>query len=359
MDIQQVQPIDQRAVGRAGTKALLQTTHFLLTVFRITILTLLGLYLVSGSFVVKPDEEAFILRFGKLVGETRDEQLVKSGQWHWAWPKPIDNVIRVPVKQTRTLHTKHFWYADTPLGIDGEKKHSRSMLNQSIRPGVDGYLLTGDNNIIHTAWSISYMITDPINFYLGYVDPENAISNALENAIVKVTASIPIHEILYSNNEAFEQGVSSEVRYIFDNADLGIALKNVACVRKEPPRFVASGFAAVIEAEQKRSQNISEAQGYRERVIQETLGRCARATADAQGYRMRIVASVEADNAYFKQIFKEYRNAPETMLMTLHSNALNDILKKVEKKFIIHTNDGEQDQELRLLIGNEADFLKQ
>ena len=107
--------------GGGGVQAVLQTVNLLLKVFKVAMVFLLLLYLVSGAFIVKPDEEAFILRFGKIVGKTRDEQIVKSGQWHWAWPRPVDHVIRIPVKQSRTLHTDHFWYSKSAMHVDGEK----------------------------------------------------------------------------------------------------------------------------------------------------------------------------------------------------------------------------------------------
>ena len=65
-------------------------------------------YLLSGQFIVGPDEQAFVLRFGRLVGD-EGEQIIEAGRWHWAFPKPVDKVVRIPVRQARTVRTDHFW----------------------------------------------------------------------------------------------------------------------------------------------------------------------------------------------------------------------------------------------------------
>ena len=344
--------------GGEGVQAVLQTVHLLLKAFKVAMLILLLLYFLSGAFIVKPDEEAFILRFGKVVGNTHSDQIIKSGQWHWAWPRPVDQVIRIPVKQSRTLHTDHFWYSKSPIQSDGKNNSTPSKSNQPFKPGVDGYLLTGDYNIVHAEWSLTYFIKDPIQYYSSHSDPEESIINAFQNTIVAVTAKTPIHEILYGDFEEFKEKILKEIRSVIGPMGLGILVNNISCVRREPPQSVISSFTAVTEAEQKKSQTINRGRGYRERIFQETSGKYARTIAEAEGYKSRIIASVEADSEYFKKIFNEYQKAPETMLLTLHTNALSEILEKVERKYIIHSDKGKQNQEIRLLIGNEADFIK-
>jgi membrane protease subunit HflK len=55
------------------------------------------LYTVSGITVVKSDEVAVVLRWGRLVGDTPALQQHGPGLL-FAFPRPVDRVVRVPVK---------------------------------------------------------------------------------------------------------------------------------------------------------------------------------------------------------------------------------------------------------------------
>ena len=70
--------------------------------------TMAVLYAVSGITIVKPDEVAVILRWGRLVGATPALQEHGPGLL-FAFPRPVDQVVRVPVK--------HVWE------VDGEHAH--------------------------------------------------------------------------------------------------------------------------------------------------------------------------------------------------------------------------------------------
>ena len=59
--------------------------------------TMIVLYAVSGMTIVKPDEVAVILRWGRLVGDTPALQEHGPGLL-FSFPRPIDRVVRVPVK---------------------------------------------------------------------------------------------------------------------------------------------------------------------------------------------------------------------------------------------------------------------
>src|SRR5882724_7658499 len=60
--------------------------------------TMALLYAMSGITVVKPDEVAVILRWGRLVGTTPALQEHGPGLL-FAFPQPVDQVVRVQVKR--------------------------------------------------------------------------------------------------------------------------------------------------------------------------------------------------------------------------------------------------------------------
>src|ERR1700680_4792704 len=66
------------------------------------IATMAVLYVLSGITVVKPDEVAVVLRWGRLVGPTPALQEHGPGLL-FTFPRPIDRVVRVPVKRVREV----------------------------------------------------------------------------------------------------------------------------------------------------------------------------------------------------------------------------------------------------------------
>ena len=62
------------------------------------VIAMIVLYAVSGTTVVKSDEVAVVLRWGRLVGDTPALQEHGSGLL-FSFPRPIDRVVRVPVKR--------------------------------------------------------------------------------------------------------------------------------------------------------------------------------------------------------------------------------------------------------------------
>src|SRR6476469_582116 len=104
------------------------------------------LYALSGITVVKSDEVAVILRWGRLVGDTPGLQQHGSGLL-FSFPRPIDRVVRVPVKHVREISV-------TTLA-SGED------VGSGLNPVTQGYALTGDQNIVHVNMMVRYRVRDP------------------------------------------------------------------------------------------------------------------------------------------------------------------------------------------------------
>src|ERR1700719_4498909 len=93
------------------------------------------LYSLSGIYIVRSDEVAVILRWGRLVGATPAQQEHGPGLL-FAFPQPMDRVVRVQVK--------HVW--DVPVNTLG----SASLFGKyTLDPVTEGYAVTGDHNIVH------------------------------------------------------------------------------------------------------------------------------------------------------------------------------------------------------------------
>ncbi len=338
-----------------GQKSLLKTLRLGYTSLKAATFILLILYLLSGIFIVNPNESVFILRLGRLVGQTKDQQVITSGHWRWAWPKPIDEIIRVSAKEVKTVRSHYFWYNQDSITklTNGNNSNETS---HPLRPGIDGYLLTGDSNIVHAQWSISFLITDPVRYALSYKKPETVIRHVLHKVILKQIARRSIADVLYGSSETMTQSVQNQAILQLAKMDIGVTVKNIAFEKREPPQSTIPYFNKVSEANQDEKHILNAAQGYAQKVIVESNVKQAQVIANAEAYRQKSIASIEADKEYFLKILGIYDRAPATALISLHSQALDEVLSRVGSKYIIHSDSKNQGQEIRLMLG--ADDLK-
>ena len=113
---------------RAPTLLLGLDTGF--RMLRWLVLLLLVLFCLSGITRVKSGEEALVLRLGKLVKVQPSGLLL-------ALPYPIDDVIRVPVKQEGEVDISDFL---------GTTSYNNS--HQTIDALREGSRLTGDHQVV-------------------------------------------------------------------------------------------------------------------------------------------------------------------------------------------------------------------
>ena len=127
------------------------------TVSRYFVVIIIAVVLIiccSGIRFIKSGESAVILRFGKIVGDTPEEQVHDAGIL-FAFPYIIDEVITIPTGSVQefTVNTHY---------TDGEMTtYDRN-----------GYVITGDNNIAILSASVKYTISDPVAYALSVKDPQ-------------------------------------------------------------------------------------------------------------------------------------------------------------------------------------------
>jgi len=95
----------------AGSQALAEALHSSFAIVKVVMVLMVLAFFSSGFFTVGPQEKAVILRFGRPVGEV-DKILLNSG-WHWSYPYPIDEVVKIPITEIQKVNSTVGWYATT------------------------------------------------------------------------------------------------------------------------------------------------------------------------------------------------------------------------------------------------------
>jgi modulator of FtsH protease HflK len=244
-------------------------------VLKLVMLVLLVLYLVSGTFTVGSDQVAVRLRFGRIVELEGGRKTLAEGI-HLAWPYPIEQHVLVPRSPRRISINKPFWYEVDPKAKNDE------IPTRPLNPEKDGSLLTGDANIVHARWSLSYKITDPVDFITNVGDPQSAasiqdaadevVTACAEQGIVYAVAQLTADRIQKGLTEADFDIAKRRTQAALDAMGSGISIDSFSATKTVFPGSVRQAFQAVIDAENEKAQAIEKAEEERRRVLGETAG---------------------------------------------------------------------------------------
>jgi len=362
---------DYDSVGE-GMQYLVGMLRFLFFGLRILIAVVFVALVFGGVFSVEEHEEAMLFHFGKLTPKD-GERVITSGDWYWAWPYPIDEVRKIPAQRSVTVTSRQFWLKEKETGIDSDEGEPDAP--DKLTPGEHGYLVTGDANIVHMIWTVTYRVSDAEQYYLTLFDDSEAapghrhsndetkrgaeaiIRSVLDSAVLSEVGAWSIEDILVLSRtlqDGVRQSLSEAVQARFeakaDKLMLGIAVQQVSLEAVAPPGVTAEAFREVIAAAHDHRTEIDRARAYSDRARADAEAKASKILADARAYRTRVEGSIKADSAYFAKVLDEYNKNPDTMLVALHTNAIEDLLNKVKTKYVVHAKDGGR-QEIRLKLG--------
>ena len=256
---------------------------------------IIGLWVLTGFYIVKPAEKAVVLRMGKYVKTVGDGP-------HWA-PSLLDSIYK----------------------IDEQHVFSYS---------YNADMLTKDENIVNVDIAIQYRISDARDFLFNVVDPVATLQESTASALRQVIGNTTLDQVLTSGREDVRAGVQTQLSYILKSYGVGMQVVDVALQPAKPPDEVKDAFDNAIKAEQEREQIVNQARGYQEKVIPEALGQAQRLLAGARAYKEQVVLNAQGETARFLAMLPEYRRSPGVMRERLYLGTVESVLSKTNKLFI-------------------------
>jgi membrane protease subunit HflK len=319
------------AAGRAALEA---TVALSLRVLRAAMVVLLVLFLSSGLFTVEPQEVALVRRLGRVQGPPEKRTLEPGA--HWAWPV-LDEVVRVEVERAERLSTDAFGMR---LTEDEIVKGKPIVREGGIDPdGPDGYLLTGDANIIHATIAAQYRITDAYAF-ASRVKLEDSQALAalarplLERAVARAAAARPVDDLLTTKKDAFLEEVLKILQDSLDKLGVGVRITGVELARDlQPPPQVREAFASVGAALQDRERIQSVARATASEAQGRALSEALRIREQARSEAKRILGEIDADVAVFDALLPVWRRDRAGLETRLLADAVASV--KPEETFIV------------------------
>jgi membrane protease subunit HflK len=220
----------------------------------------------------------------------------------------------------------------------------------ALRPGIDGYLVTADRNIVHCRAQLFYRVSDPVAFYEMQSDGEGVLRSLLHHACVRASSRRTIEEVLFEL-PAFSERASLYLTESASALGLGVTVNRLV-LRVVPPRQVKDAFDAQIAAGQEADQARKEAESYRVSVLNDAAVLADRAVSDAEAQRRTDVQQAEARADTFRTLLTQYRAIGDAMMQDLHTSTLKRVLEAVDETFLVSEEQGRQ---VRLQLGRRVE----
>ncbi|HTH46917.1 MAG TPA: protease modulator HflK [Candidatus Limnocylindria bacterium] len=340
-------PAPVTSLDDASSQALNEALGSSFLVVRLLMFGLLAAFVISCIVTVKPNEVAVVLRFGKPVGTGPDMQL-KPGL-HWALPAPIDEVVSIPVGESKSVRAKNAWFAISP---EEEAAGVLPAGGSTLRPGVDGHTLTSDGNILHVRATMKYRISDPVAYTFQFHDVTNTLVNFLNNAIYHASARFTADAALYKERTAFTDAIRERLATLVERANLGIALEPLD-VEVSAPLYVRDAFDEVIKAEQDRSKKISEARGFFDETVRKAEGEASAIRSSGLVVSNSLVQAVGAEAKFFLDALPIYDRNPALFRERVRVEAVTQVLTNAPDKFFLPARADGHARELRIQLNRE------
>ncbi len=335
------------AEEEAGSHALNEALRSSARVVKVLMVLVGFVVLFSGVFTVEPNEVALVLRFGKPVG-SGSSALLRPGL-HFAFPYPIDEIVRLPAGLNHSVSSSIGWYAETPeQRAKGEGPEARGFLV----PGVDGYLLAGDGAIFHARASMKYRIQDPIQYAFRFRNTTNVLQLILDNALLTAAAGYSAESAIYRDQRGFRDAVMGELSTAIESNGLGVSLDPVE-IQVVVPADVRAAFEAVLAAEQERSQKINEAQGYANESVMKARGEAQAVVSAGASARQQLVLSVSSEARYFAEHLPHYHQDPVLFRTRRLAETMERVLANAQDVFLLPTARDGNPREVRIQLNRE------
>jgi membrane protease subunit HflK len=302
LDDRQIGPDGAEPSGERGSR---------LSSRRRWVLGILGAWLVSGIFLVAPDQQAVVTTWG-AVSSPR----VLPGL-HYALPWPIQRVYKLKVRQLRRLVIGGDG-ADIPLG--------------RLQPSSE--FLSGDQNLLNVRVVAQYSVSEPREYLFQAVDVDRLVGAAVESELARRLAHTAVDSIMTTDKVAIQNDVLLAAQKCLEDYRVGVSLASINIENVAPPPDAADAFRDVAGARADAMRFVNEAQGYANDLLPRARGEAEQMGQAAQAYKEGKVNRAMGDAARFDAVAAEYAKAPEVTSTRVYVEAMEQILPKLHKLIV-------------------------
>jgi modulator of FtsH protease HflK len=275
-------------------------------------LAVLAVWVLSGIYLVNPDQQAVETMFGKVVAPR-----VLPGL-HYAWPWPIESVTKLKVRQLQRLVVG----GDLPDSVLGRTQPLASQF------------ISGDQNIINMRVVVQYSVGVPADYLFKMQDVGKAVGAAVEAEMARRIAHRPVDAVLTTEKAAIQEEVRAAAQKRINDYNAGVQLSTINIESVTPPPEAADSFRDVASARADAERVVNESQGYANDLIPKSRGEAQQMKEAAEGFKQKKINEASGDAARFTQVAAEYAKAAQVTSERLYVETMEQILPKIRKLIV-------------------------
>jgi membrane protease subunit HflK len=276
---------------------------------------------LTSYYIVQPEEEAVVKRFGLVVAQ-------KEPGLHFKLPFGIDSAQMVP---TARVLKQEFGFRTQ--GIDGRTSYRKDRMHRD-----ESLMLTGDLKVIDVEWVVQYRVSDPDKFLHQVRDPEQTLRDVSESVMRRIVGNSLGSDVLTEKRVQVANLSRTELQKAMEYFDLGIQISTIELQDVTPPEPVKPAFNEVNQAEQERERFINEAEKRRNQVIPRAEGQARQVIAEAQGYAAKRVNAAKGEADRFTAVYEAYLDAPDVTRQRMYLEMIDQVLPQAGRIFIMDEN---------------------
>lgn len=267
-------------------------------IITVLVAIVVAVVLGSGFYVVKKEEEAVVLRFGRVVSMNIGPGI--------RYCIPIIDEVQI-------------------------RKVKRIVQHQiaSKSGGTANFtILSGDTNLFEVDIALQYRIDNLRNFLYATVDPLEVAALLLREELINIMGQNFIDLILTSNRNIIQHHLLVKITDLLEECDVGIEVVSLNIVDISPIAETIAAFRDVNDAIAERAQAESNANRTREKMLAHSRGQAEAVVIDAHARgRERIVQAQSSANA-FRALLAEYKNQRTQVAITRYWQRMRTIFSE-------------------------------
>ena len=275
-------------------------------------LVVLAIWILTSVYLVAPEQQAVVTRFGAVV-----EPRVLPGI-HLSLPWPIESVTKLKVQQLQRLVVG----GDIPDSVLGRTQPLQSQW------------ITGDQNIINMRVVVQYSVSVPSDYLFQSQDVARAVGAAVESEMARRIATRNVDAVLTTEKAAIQEEVRAASQKRINDYRSGVLLSTINIESVTPPPEAADSFRDVASARADAVRIVNQAEGYANDVIPKARGEARQLIEESEAYKQRNINEAGGNASRFTQLNAEYSKAAQVTGDRLYAEAMEQILPKIRKMIV-------------------------
>ncbi|MFN7937390.1 MAG: FtsH protease activity modulator HflK [Bryobacteraceae bacterium] len=293
-----------------------------------------ALFVLSGFYMLQPDEVGVIERFGRKVMPYEEPGL------HYKLPWPVEKLTRIQARRTRALEIGYRSSGEImetePAAYEWNVQHRSGRFQ---RKPEESLVVTGDQTMMEVTATIHYRLVHPDDYIFRQLDGETTIRVSGESAIHSVITTTALDDALTTGRNGIEARIKAEMQQRLDRYKAGVEVLQVKLLDVHPSLEVVDAFRDVSGAFEEKNRLINEAEGYRNEQVALARGNAQASLLNAEGYSLGRKNRSAGDSSRFIEAEAAFRSAPGPTETRLYLEAMEQILPG-KRKLIVDANHG-------------------